>query len=424
MMCIFNLCKFKSNFHFRCIGLIFHINVKSSAYYLFFYFICMIRILKSHSLSSGFALFSMFFGAGNLIFPLAIGAYAGDKSIYAMLGLLITAVLVPFLGVIAILIHDGDYHRFFGRLGTWPGYLLAISIIALIGPFGCTPRCVALSFSTVKAFVPTLNAPLFNGVFCALIFLFTLRKNRTVELLGKILTPILLLGLGFIIFRGFFAEGTVELCAQKPPSLFFHGLVEGYNTMDLLAAFFFSSTVIAMLKNRSGDSSSPTHFKRTLKAAGIGAFILAAVYLCFSYIAAMHSASLEFAPKDRLLTALAMKVAGPFAGLAVSLTVVITCLTTAIALISVFSDFIQKNVFRSKVGYIPVLIGSVLITFGMSSIEFQGITAFLAPVLQVFYPSLILLTLLSLFAKYIPQRVFRPLAVVSFFVLMVIYFFI
>ncbi|NDD58875.1 MAG: branched-chain amino acid transporter [Chlamydiae bacterium] len=380
-------------------------------------------LLKSRSLSSGFALFSMFFGAGNLIFPLAIGQFAGEHNLYAMIGLIITAVIVPFLGVIAILLFDGSYQNFFARLGKWPGFLLALSIITLIGPLGCTPRCIALAFSTVKTFFPGASSILFSAGACLIILAFTLRQNKTIEMLGRVLTPVLLLGLGFIIYKGFTAEGSAMLPDSDRISLFFHGLKEGYNTMDLLAAFFFSSTVIAMLKTGNDEIKGATsHFKRTLKATAIGAGLLSLVYFGFSYIASMHASSLNLIAKEQILTSLAIKVAGPLAGIVLCVTVAATCLTTAIALVTVFTDFVQKGVLKEKVRYETILIVSLLITFFMANFEFSGISAFLGPILEVCYPGLIVLTIANIAFRLVDFKPIKFLVFLAFICSATMYF--
>ena len=109
------------------------------------------KILKTEAISVGLAMFSMFFGAGNIIYPLAVGQYAGDKNFYAILGLILTAAVMPIAGVIAMILFDGNYRQFFGRLGRVPGFLLALTTISLLGPLGSTPRCIALSYITLKS---------------------------------------------------------------------------------------------------------------------------------------------------------------------------------------------------------------------------------------------------------------------------------
>ena len=208
------------------------------------------KLLKSQSLAIGLAMFSMFFGAGNVIFPLAVGSYAGDKNFFAMLGLIITAAIMPIAGVIAMILFEGNYRQFFGRLGRIPGFLLALIIISLLGPLGSTPRCIALSYTTLKSSFLDMNPTLFSAISCGIIFLFTFRKNHILTLLGWVLTPILLGSLITIIIVGLITVPDMQSVDKTNGSMFLHGLKEGYNTMDLLAAFFFSSTILSILKNR------------------------------------------------------------------------------------------------------------------------------------------------------------------------------
>ena len=138
----------------------------------------MLSTSSSKVLSTGLAMFSMFFGAGNVVFPLVVGQAAGDQTVFAMLGLLITAVGVPFLGLLAILLFQGNYQKFFARAGKVPGFVLAAAIMLLIGPFGGLPRCIALSYSTINVSWPVISFGAFSFLSCAVIFLCTCRKNR------------------------------------------------------------------------------------------------------------------------------------------------------------------------------------------------------------------------------------------------------
>ena len=163
--------------------------------------------------------------------------------------MLITAVLVPFMGLIAMLLFDGDYKAFFGRLGKIPGFIIIVIILGLIGPFGAIPRCITLAYSTVKTLLPGLSLPLFSLFSCFIIWLFTFKRNTIIETLGYALTPILLLSLAIIIIKGFTRTLYPSHCrAEHPLALFLRGLKDGYQTMDLLGAFFFSSVVIVGLK--------------------------------------------------------------------------------------------------------------------------------------------------------------------------------
>lgn len=372
------------------------------------------NLIQSESLAIGLAMFSMFFGAGNIIFPLAVGQDAGDKNFYAMSGLILTAAVMPIAGVIAMILFDGNYRQFFGRLGKVPGFLLALTIISLLGPLGSTPRCIALSYITLKTSFPDLSPVIFSAVSCVLIFLFTIKKNHILTLLGWVLTPLLLGSLIAIIMIGLMTAPEIQNMNQIEGSVFLHGLKEGYNTMDLLAAFFFSSTILNILRMRlkENETTSNAYIQTALRGSIIGAILLATIYVGFSYLAAFHGSQLTISGKEELLAAITMRIAGAHAGILVCFTIALACLTTAIALISAFTDFFQKEVFHQKISYEMTLIGGLLLTFFISTFEFTGISAFLGPVLQICYPGLIVLTLFNIAYR---LKDFKPVKTPVFF---------
>ena len=359
------------------------------------------HLFKSQPLAIGLAMFSMFFGAGNIIFPLAIGQYAGDKNFYAMLGLILTGVIMPIAGVLAMILFDGNYKQFFGRLGKGPGFLVALITISLLGPFGSTPRCIALAYSTLSTVFPMLSPYIFGAAACILIFLLTFRKSHILNILGWVLTPLLLTSLFAIILVGLIDIPDLEEKTLAPAHLFFHGLKEGYNTMDLLAAFFFSSTILNLLRLRLKENEKyPGSYLHTASQAScIGALLLGVVYIGFSYLAAFHGQDLGSLGKDQLLSAITLKIAGPYAGILVCIAIALACLTTAIALITAYTDFMQREVFKNKISFEATLIGALLLTFLVSTFEFTRISLFLGPILQLCYPGLIALTFLNIAYK-------------------------
>lgn len=341
----------------------------------------------------GLAIFAMFFGAGNIIFPLALGQIALDKTPWGLAGLLLTAVAMPFLGLLAMFRYQGQIRLFFSPLGKIPGLILATLIISLLGPFGAAPRCIALAHSTLSLSFPGLPLMSFSAVACLLIFLFAYRENRLLKLLGYFLSPFKVTLLILVIIKGFMEapEATLVSTNLSGISHFWNGLTEGYNTMDLLAAFFFAPIVISSL----GDSGKNQNF--VLIASIIGASLLALVYTGFCYLAYLYAPQLVGIPSDQLLGAIAIKILGPYAGLIVSLTVTFACLTTAIALIAAFTSFIEKEILREKANYVSILAFSLLLTFAVTTLEFQGIARLLNPILEICYPALILLTFYNLF---------------------------
>jgi LIVCS family branched-chain amino acid:cation transporter len=350
---------------------------------------------KTDLFATGMAIFAMFFGAGNIIFPLALGQQLFEQTPYAIMGLLITAVLVPFSGLLAMFLYQGQIRPFFGRLGRWPGLLLAFIIIALLGPLGSTPRCIALSFSTLNLAYPGINAILFNVIACICLFFMAYKRQRMLALLGYVLTPLLLALLVFIVIKGLWNPPLVETAPVPMEGFanFWKGLKEGYNTMDLLAAFFFAPVIISLTQAKTaGLPDAQSRLKFVLKASAIGAGLLGIIYIGFSFLASLHAATLQGIPAEELLAVIALKILGPHAGLIVCLTVVLACLTTAIALIAAFAGFVQQELLQGKGSYPLILALSVLATFLVACFKFQGISSFLTPVLEICYPFLILLT--------------------------------
>lgn len=357
---------------------------------------------KFDCFAAGLAIFAMFFGAGNIIFPLALGQIALDKTPWGLAGLLLTSVVMPFLGLLAMFRYKGKIRHFFNRLGRIPSLIIATLIISLLGPFGAAPRCLALAHSTLSLSFPNIPLILFGAFACLFVFLFTYKENRLLKLLGYFLSPLKISLLIAIIIKGFMEAPEATLLSEdlSNSSHFFYGLKEGYNTMDLLAAFFFAPIVISSMTGSDRDESLN---RFVLIASCIGAFLLATVYIGFCYLSYFYASQLEGIRSDKLLGAIAIKILGSHAGLLVSLTVTFACLTTAIALIAAFASFIQKEVLDEKVSYTSILISSLLLTFAVTTLKFQGIAHFLNPLLEIFYPALIALTFYNLLMP-LPQE--------------------
>lgn len=361
------------------------------------------NLLKSNTLMTGFATFSMFFGAGNVVFPLGIGQYAQDKNFFSILGLLLTAVGVPLLGLISMILFHGDYKKFFQRIGEVPGYLFSLFIMIIIGPFGASPRTIALSHATFDFFFPGISLWLFSFLACCVVYIFTVRPSKIVDILGKVLTPFLLISLLIIIFIGLY-KAPDHIINNADPSImvFLKGLYEGYQTMDLLATPFFASIIIVCLKQYIEPSEQHNH-KRiiflALKASLIALFLLAAIYIGFSYVAAYHSEILASVKQEQMISFVALQTLGIYGGLVTCTAVALACLTTAIALSAVFAEFLRKDVCNEKISYELSLFFTMVVTFFVSTLNFTGIVNMLTPVLQVLYPVLIVLCLVNIFYK-------------------------
>ncbi|MCB1117377.1 MAG: branched-chain amino acid transport system II carrier protein [Chlamydiia bacterium] len=348
------------------------------------------------SFGIGLAIFSMFFGAGNSIFPIFVGCSSKGLWHIALLGLASTAVIMPILGILGVLRASGSPLLFFGRIGKTPGLIMALIVISLLGPLGSTPRCIALSYATLIS-EKAISMPLFALLACLLIFFCSLKKRLILPIIGYVLTPILLLSLVTIILVGLLS-GPIEISNEpKMWPIFTFGVLEGYKTMDLLAAFFFSSTIFQLLSKRE----NARHL--LIKGGLIGGALLVLVYGGFCLVASIHSQVLSEVAQEQLLAKLAQIVLGPRSSLIVRTAIALACLTTAIALITSFTDFLRTTVFKKKVSYPLLLALSLCLTYCVAIFEFASIARMLTPLLQVIYPLSIALTLINCFWNRKPE---------------------
>lgn len=340
----------------------------------------------------------MFFGSGNLIFPVLIGSQAGDSMWSAFCGFSLTGVLVPFLGVLALLLYKGDSTAFFERLGKPATFWIPLLCLSIMGPFGVLARCITVSHGAFQLMLPDTPLWLFSLISVSVIFLLTVRKNRIVPILGTILTPLLLASLGAITYFGLQAKTAAAPAALEPShSPFFSSLLMGYQTMDLLAAFFFSAFVIKHLEGQkqAEGRSLPIFFRSAL----VGAGLLAAIYFCLILLGNIYSEALSGLPPEEMLGTIATLALGPWAAPVVCCAVILACLTTVVVLTSLFADFLRKEVSREKVGAPLSLAITLAIAFVISTLGFGGIAAFLGPILEIVYPALIVLTVLNIVHK-------------------------
>ncbi len=368
---------------------------------------------NSGVLAAGFALFSMFFGAGDLIWPLILGGEAGTQNLYSMLGLLVTGVSLPLFGLIAMMLFEGDYRAFFGRIGKKSSILLIFAIQAILGPIGSIPRLFTLSYATLKPYLPEeLSLVVFSIVACLVVLAFTLKPQRVVDFLGLLLTPILLLAMGAILAVGFYAHPSALEVSSTFSEAFTRGLKVGYNTLDLIASFIFAPLVLSHFitddKEENPQLKRKSVFKKMVKASLLAAALLSTMYVGLTYISSFYTPLLDpsHLPEERL-SAISMHLLGPYGAFISCLAVAMACLTTAIPLTSICADYIKKDLLKGQGGALLPLI----ITLGLSSLianlGFMGIASLLSPVLQILCPGLIVLSALNIAHKLYETNVSR-----------------
>ncbi len=360
------------------------------------------RIFKSTVFTTGLAIFAMFFGAGNLVLPIALGIASGSYAFYAIVGFLLTGVAFPVIGLAATVLFDGDYKSFFYRLGPVAGFVLITLIMALIGPFAAIPRCIALAHTTLSMFLPQISLVTFSIASAVIIFLFSIRENQLLEIFGKVLSPLKLICLVSIIVLGFFNTPAMLTPDFSKASFFIDGLYSGYQTMDLLGAIFFSALVVMLLR-RSLHPSIASDYKKiamiTFKAGLLASGLLALVYGGFAIVAAKWGSELTGLTLDQTIGALAFKILGTFGGIFASVTVSLTCLTTAITLAVIFTEFLQHEILKKRVSYFYSLIATLIVTTIFAVMGFERILSIMGPLLVLCYPSIIMLAIVNIAYK-------------------------
>jgi len=363
---------------------------------------------KTLIVSTGLAMFSMFFGSGNLVFPLLVGQLSQGHYILAAIGILLTGVLVPFLGILAMLLFDGDSKSFFTRLGNKATFWAPLIALSLMGPFGVLARCITVAHGAFRLLIPETPLWVFSLGSCAVIFALTLRKNRIVPVLGSVLTPLLLAALAAIAVFSLIGADLPVASTEGAWASFKHGIFQGYQTMDLLAAFFFSAFVIKHLRSSDTVSSLPVFFRASL----VGAGLLSAIYCVLVLLGAMHADALVSVPPQEMLGKVAQIALGPWAAPLVATAAILACLTTAIVLASLFADFLKKEICKDKLSLPLSMATTLLIAFCISTLDFQGIMRILGPILEFTYPALIVLTVTSIFHKLWGLKIIRtPVAI-------------
>src|SRR3989338_5907119 len=239
--------------------------------------------MKAKSLTviipTGFALFAMFFGAGNLIFPLQIGVSSGQQVFYALIAFLISGVGVPFLGLFAVSLYEGDYWKFFSRLGKIPAFLIITFLVLILGPLFVVPRTEIVTYHTLQPFLPSFigNSYIFDILYFAIIFALTINHSRIVDIIGWLLSPIKLIAFFILIAVALYTAAPFIHTQQSAFQAFHSSLTMGYGTMDLLAAIFFCTVTYNNILHKSqkiGITAKHSIVKMTLAACLIGALLI------------------------------------------------------------------------------------------------------------------------------------------------------
>ena len=373
----------------------------------------------------GLALFSMLFGSGNLIFPPEIGITGGTEWYKGYIAYFLADAGLGICSVFAMLKVDGDLNRLTGAIGPRGSMIINTVCIICIGPLLAIPRNAAVTFemgiSPLFGIDPgsRITRLVFSIIFFGIVILLTVKPSRVVDILGKYLTPILVVAIAILIILGI-ASPAAQAGAPVTENPIRDGIFNGYQTLDLMAGIYFSIIIIQSIRSRKLQEKREEN-KITAGAALIAGALLCFVYGGMAYLGATTGSQWlqEFTGGQINQAGLVVNITGALMGnlgvVFLSVIVSLACLTTAIGLTSAAGEYFSRIIPSRSYAFMVVLIcvvSAVLCNFGLSAI-----ISIAAPILMLFYPPVMFLTLTCLGRSVFRKKKFYQFGVVICFLI-------
>ncbi|AXT57252.1 branched-chain amino acid transport system II carrier protein [Aquimarina sp. AD1] len=361
---------------------------------------------------TGFALFSMFFGAGNLILPPNLGFKGGDMWFWVTIGFVISAVALPLLGIFAHARLQGTMLDFGKKVSPTFSliYCLIVYAISISLP---SPRTASVTHEmAIQPFFGT-SSLLTSSIYFAIVLFFVLNRSKILNILGKFLTPIIFIVILSIILIGIFSiHSPMNASVFETPIV--EGLLEGYQTFDAIGAVVVGGVIIISLQlnGRKSFEENRLLIRNSGLIAGIGLFI---VYAGLIYCGALFNNDFEQGiSRTELLSGLSVKTLGNIGSTFLSVLVSLACFTTAVGIVTGTADFI-KGVFRkSQLAYIITAIVGCILGVVMGQLDVHDIIIVAIPALMFIYPITIVLILLNVLPdKFTSVLVFRAVVFIT-----------
>ena len=360
-------------------------------------------ITKTQFIVISLMLFSMFFGAGNFIFPPMLGKESGEIFYQTILYFCATAVLLPVLGVAAVA-RCGSVQALTNRVDRVFGPIFIVLIYLSIGPFLAIPRAANLPFEVSIA--PLFENPAVPLVFWTIFyfiinFVISANKSRVVDILGQYLTPVLLVLIVVLVVAVFLADtpplGTpTGKYALAPTSTAF---MAGYDTMDAMAAIVFGIVVVNVLRDY-GVVQERALISTTIKTGIFAGVLLSLIYIGLAYLGAATAGIVQNVQNGaNILSQTANYLFGSAGAPILGLALFLACITTTVGLTTSGSDYF--NSLTPKISYKAWCAIFSVVSALMANIGLSGILKFGVPILVAFYPVVIVLVLLALIDNFI-----------------------
>ncbi len=345
----------------------------------------------------GFALFAMFFGAGNLIFPPYLGVTSGTKWFIGFIAFLFADGGLALLGVVALTRTGGDMKKLFTRAGNSIGVLIGTLMILCIGPFLAIPRTAATTFEIgVKPVLGgNVNPIIFAIIFFIVVFFLTIRPSKVVDIVGAFLTPALIICLAVLIIKGVVSPINQPIDRVLVDNVFVSGINDGYQTMDAMAACIFAGVIIASVTQK-GYTDKQSMMKATILSGIIAVIGLALVYGGLTYLGATVSSQFDASvERTALVVYITHAILGNPGKIMLAVIVTLACLTTAIGLTSSCGNYF-RDLSNGKIKYEVTVVVICAFSAIVSVFGVDQIIKIAAPILGMIYPAVVTYIFLGL----------------------------
>lgn len=348
----------------------------------------------------GLALFSIFFGAGNLIFPPYLGMASCGEWITGFIVYFIFDIGLALVGIYAIMKNGGEMSKITEKIGKIPSFIICTILVLCIGPLFVVPRTAATTFEMLVNidFLPENSKFIFSLIYFAIVILLTIRPSKVIDIVGKVLTPILFASLAFLIIYGIVNPlGAINDTAMIE-NVVKEGVTTGYQTMDVFGGILLAGIIIDAVV-RKGYKDKKSQGIVTFKSCIIASTLLLFVYGGLTYLGATASTiySLD-CDRTLLLVAITEGLLGKVGAIALSIVVSLACITTAIGFTSSCADYfhdIYNKVSYKTIVYISSIVGIIIANLGLDTI-----ISLASPVLNLTYPIVLTMICLSLSVKH------------------------
>ncbi len=352
----------------------------------------------------GMALFAMFFGAGNLIFPPLLGQESGTSWIIGFLFFFLFDVGLALVAILA-LINKGEFsiHGITGVMGKIPSTIINCLTVLCIGPLLAIPRTAATTYEIgIQPLFPSFNTWIFSAIFFAIVLALTIRPSKVVDIIGQFLTPVLVIGLLAMIIKGIITPlGPIDVEAINNPVQ--SGTYNGYQTLDVLASMIFIMIITSSAEGKGYTNHAlPAVVLKSSVVASIGLFV---IYGGLTYLGATtcNLPEMQGMNQTALLVAITKACFGNTGVILLGVIVLFACLTTAIGLTSSTGSFFEELT-NGKASYKVVVIIVAVFSWLISNAGVSTIIQVSAPLLMLVYPGVLVLIILAFFHNKIKNK--------------------